>query len=131
MATKMLYGDILMEHNWLLQEGSYELRILTPEQFTDAMKAAEQSGELEQDVDIAERVMAITGEHFDVQGFTPLKLGDVLLVACPQSPVQALQRAQVNPLEWKRHEGREGALASVGKDHLFFSLTYHKDLAHA
>lgn len=130
MATKMLYGDILMDHNWLLQEGSYELRILTPQQFTDAMKAAEQSGELEQDVDIAERVMAITGEPFDVQGFTPLKLGDVLLVACPQSPAQVLQRAQMNPLEWKRHEGRKGALASVGKNHLFFSLTYHKDPSH-
>ena len=130
MATKMLYGDILRDHNWLLQEGSYELRILTPAQFTDAMKAAEQSGELEQDVDIAERVMGITGEHFDVQGFTSLKLGDVILIACPQSPVQALQRAQVNPLEWQRQEGREGALASVGKDHLFFSLTYHKDSSH-
>ncbi len=130
MATKMLYGDILMDHNWLLQEGDYELRILTPEQFTDAMKAAEQSGELEQDVDIAARVMAITGEDFDVRGFTPLKLGDVLLVACPQSPVQALQRAQMNPLEWKRHEGREGVLASVGKNHLFFSLTYHAATGH-
>lgn len=130
MATKMLYGDILMDHNWLLQEGSYELRILTPEQFTDAMKAAEQLGELEQDVDIAERVMAITGEPFDVQGFTPLKLGDVLLVACPQSPAQVLQRAQMNPLEWKPHEGREGVLASVGKNHLFFSLTYHAATGH-
>lgn len=131
MATKMLYADILQDHNWLLQEGSYELRILTPAQFTEAMKAAEQSGELEQEVDIAERVMAITGEHFDVKGFTSLKLGDVLLIACPQSPVQALQRAQVNPLEWQRQEEREGALASVGKDHLFFSLTYHKDSSHA
>ena len=130
MATKMLYADILRDHNWLLQEGDYELRILTPEQFTDAMKAAEQSGELEQDVDIAARVMAITGEDFDVRGFTPLKLGDVLLVACPQSPVQALQRAQMNPLEWKRHEGREGVLASVGKNHLFFSLTYHAATGH-
>ena len=130
MATKMLYADILREHNWLLQEGSYELRILTPEQFTDAMKAAEQSGELEQEVDIAERVMAITGEHFDVKGFTSLKLGDVILIACPQSPAQALQRAQGNPLEWKRQAEREGALASVGKEHLFFSLTYHKDASH-
>lgn len=120
MATKMLYADILREHNWLLQEGSYELRILTPEQFTNAMRAAEQSGELEQDVDIAARVMAISGEHFDVKGFTALKLGDVILIACPQSPAQALQRAQ---------EVREGALASVGKDHLFFSLTY-KDASH-
>lgn len=124
MATKMLYADILREHNWLLQEGSYELRILTPEQFTDAMKTAEQSGELEQEVDIAERVMAITGEHFDVKGFTSLKLGDVILIACPQSPVQ------VNPPEWQRQEEREGALASVGKNHLFFSLTYHKDTSH-
>ena len=130
MATKMLYGDILMDHNWLLQEGDYELRILTPEQFTDAMKAAEQSGELEQDVDIAARVMAITGEDFDVRGFTPLKLGDVLLVACPQSPAQALQRAQMNPQEWKRYEGRKGVLASVGKNHLFFSLTYHAATGH-
>lgn len=128
MATKMLYADILREHNWLLQEGSYELRILTPEQFTDAMKAAEQSGELEQEVDIAERVMAITGEDFDVKGFTSLKLGDVILIACPQSPAQALQRAQGNPLEWQRQEAREGALASVGREHLFFSLTYHKPL---
>lgn len=131
MATKMLYADILRDHNWLLQEGSYELRILTPEQFTDAMKAAEQSGELEQDVDIAERVMAITGEPFDVQGFTSLELGDVILIACPQSPAQALQKTQMNPLDWKPHEGRDGALASVGKDHLFFSLTYHKDASHA
>lgn len=130
MATKMLYADILQDHNWLLQEGSYELRILTPAQFTEAMKAAEQSGELEQEVDIAERVMAITGEHFDVKGFTSLKLGDVLLIACPQSPVQALQRAQGNPLEWQRQEGREGALASVGKDHIFFSLTYHAGIVH-
>ena len=130
MATKMLYADILRDHNWLLQEGSYELRILTPAQFTEAMKAAEQSGELEQEVDIAERVMAITGEHFDVKGFTSLKLGDVILIACPQSPVQALQRAQVNPLERKRQEGREGALASVGKDRLFFSLTYHAGIVH-
>ncbi|RKU28550.1 hypothetical protein C6495_14970 [Candidatus Poribacteria bacterium] len=130
MATKMLYADILQDHNWLLQEGSYELRILTPAQFTEAMKAAEQSGELEQEVDIAERVMAITGEHFDVKGFTSLKLGDVLLIACPQSPVQALQRAQVNPLERKRQEEREGALASVGKNHLFFSLTYSAGIVH-
>ena len=57
---------------------------------------------------------------------TKMLYGDIMM-----SHNQSRRTDEVTPLEWKRQEARGATPLSIGKDHLFFSLTYHKDSSHA